>query len=228
MRDGDESDALAVLDVNEYKQRRRLERILDAIDEVEDRAEHAYVLRAEGEIQTAGRNIEILHANKFLVRVAYGLLSGAVKDSEPADEWTGEGARANESIGAIPTEHPNSEPPAEFGSLREFLNADEIYIERWVEQRRTQYDGTVVQRQQARHTVPPSVSWTANEWVKDYLIREHDLEVQFEDLEQSMQTYSYLEDDTLSGVDIGFDEDADPGGKPDGWDGGTEEGENAA
>jgi hypothetical protein len=127
------------------------------------------------------RNIELMEANKNLIRVVYGLISGCGNGDDAADVWTGGGDRGQDVIGYVPATKPENDPIAVFGSLREFEMASEYYVEEWTVEHNTRGLATEKRVESVHHTVPEHVSWEANRWVKDYLFGEHGLELTFDD-----------------------------------------------
>ncbi len=88
----DRQSDLAVMDANEYKQKRRLQRILDAHDKVEDMGERAYGQYAEGVISHDGKNIRILRAVQQYIREVYNLLmeyDSELEEDEINEYWVG-------------------------------------------------------------------------------------------------------------------------------------------
>lgn len=180
--DRDRQSDLAVLDANEYKQKRRLERILDAHDNVEDAAAEARGLFFEGEINRHALNIIVQEAVKRAIRENLNLLRDHVAETE-GQSWYWHGD-PEQPLGSIEREHSED---VGFTGLRDFRHSDWFYYDEWTttEKPRNRPVQTIEHREEL--TVPRSVSWTAYERLKRFLRVEQDLEIQFEDMHGDKQ-----------------------------------------
>lgn len=201
-REPERQSDLAVMEANEYKQKRRLERILDSIDKVEDKADQAWELFVSGDINHDAKNIMIQRAVKQTVRECYNLLLDyhkeatreaenprAVKDNTPdADEYFA--PRQENRLGAVEMDWEDDIP---IYGLFGFLQSKELYEETWTERAKPRNKPARVERHTAKHTVPESVSWTAFMTLKEFLNSEHDLEIKFEELDDALPTWGFVE-----------------------------------
>ncbi|MDR9431867.1 MAG: hypothetical protein RI568_14370, partial [Natronomonas sp.] len=82
----DRQSDLAVMDANEYKQKRRLERILDGLDGVQDTADEAWSAYVAGEISREAYHIAIHRAVRKAIVECYKLLIDHAREIADADE----------------------------------------------------------------------------------------------------------------------------------------------
>jgi len=192
----DRQSDLAVMDANEYKQKRRLQRILDAHDKVEDMGERAYGQYAEGVISHDGKNIRILRAVQQYIREVYNLLmeyDSELEEDEINEYWVGT------YLGALERDH---EEDIYFRGLKSVLYADEIYTEEWTEEVQARHGPNQVANKSATHTVPETVSVNAYLLVNQFLSQEKGLEIQFEELEDELPTWGFEEvDEDIEGTE---------------------------
>lgn len=196
-REDDRRSDLAVMDANEYKQKRRLQRILDAHDRVEEIADEAWNRYVEGEITHDAKNIAIQKAVKKAIREAYNLLNEHVEQNGNQDEyWYGNG----DELGRIEFQQRD---PVIIGGLADFLGTQEIYEESWTEPAAQRHGPDEPVPRHATHTVPEAVSWSAYLRLKEFLSKEHDLEVRFEELEDSLPVWGFeeLDEEVVDGDD---------------------------
>lgn len=180
---------LAVMDANEYKQKRRLQRILDAHDKVEDMSEKAYGQYAEGRISHDGKNIRVLRAVQQYIREVYNLLmefDDELGEDEINDYWAGA------YLGSLEREH---EEDIYFRGLKSVLYADEVYTEEWTENVQARHGPNQSVSRSANHTVPENVSVNAYLLVNKFLSQEKGLEIQFEEIDDDLPTWGYEEID---------------------------------
>lgn len=179
---------LAVMDANEYKQKRRLERILDAMDNIEEQANKAWDEFVHGEINHDAKNIMIQRAVKEAIRESYNLLldhhesvNGEAKengeDAKGSEYWVG---RGNQPLGTI--EQVSQDNIVILG-LRDFLNTKEFYIEEWDEIDDGRHGAPEKITQKRKQSVPERVSWMAALRLKQFLNDVHGLELSFETIE---------------------------------------------
>jgi len=183
--DGERQSDLAVMDANEYKQKRRLERILDAIDGVQDTADEAWGQYVTGEIDKDALNITTQRAVKKAVRECAVLLKAHARDKHENEEeydyyWHG---HHSDVIGVV--EVPNSDNVIIVG-LQDFLESDEFYSQTITEQlsRRNKPNETVSRT--IEYTLPARVSYNAYLRLKDFLDDVHDMEISFEELDDKL------------------------------------------
>ena len=189
-RNDERRSDLAVLDANEYKQKRRLERILDAHDNVEDAAAEARALLFEGEITEDALNIIVQEAVKRAIREHYNLLIDHAEDVDGRDAyWQGD---PENPIGEL--ERAHSEPVRIVG-LRDFTRTDWFYVDSWTSTENPRNRPRRQVEHQEEYTMPRRISWDAYERLKRFLRVEQDLEIQFEWLDDQRPMVDWGEDD---------------------------------
>lgn len=165
----DRRSDLAVMDANEFKQKRRLERILDALHAVEDKADVAWEWYAQGEISEDAKNIMVQRAVQKAIREVYNLLREG-RENGAEEYWTG----TQDKIGLYP-----------------FMQADVMQTTEITER----VAAANKPPQQVTHTeettVDENISWAAYLRLKEFLMEEHDLEIQFESLNDDLEVWGY-------------------------------------
>jgi hypothetical protein len=189
--DTDRQSEIVAMDAAEYKQKRRLRRILDAHDEVEESAEAAYGKFAEGTIAREGLEIRILKAVQKYIREAHGLLMEYRSDHD-IDEGAPDGYWIRpEPIGKIGL---YSQDALEFDGLRDILYAQEMYHERWQEVETTRHGPDKTVTLQESHTVPEQVSLQGYLLLNRFLTEERDIVgINFEDDSKEVWGFSEAE-----------------------------------
>lgn len=194
---GDRQSDLAVMDANEYKQKRRLERILDAMDGVEATADAAYDELVAGQISADAKNIMVQRAVKEAVRESYKLLIDhfrAVTDN--ADEngeqawdryWTGD---PGDALGVVELDRDDNHF---IQGLRDYLEAPTYFVEEWSEQEHPRDMAPQEVTRSREHTMPEDVSWAAFLRLKEFLDEKHDLEISFEEMDDSLPVWGFEE-----------------------------------
>lgn len=197
----DRQSDLAVMEANEYKQKRRLERILDARDGVEVRSQEAYGRYAAGEISREAVDITILRAVQSFIRELYNLLwehrqeVKAERDDAPLpdiylvmDQQDIEAV--NDPLGQIHMAHDDN---VVFWGLFDILNADEFYSETWTESIGHRHMANEERELSKTHAVPESLSWESYMLANRFLAEEKDVEIRFEDLDDSLPIWGFEE-----------------------------------
>lgn len=195
---------LAVMDANEIKQKRRLTAILDAHDNVEERASKAYKLHIQGEISQHARNVLLQKAVQAYLREVYVLMKADHNPPDDPNPYWFPYLYVNEQDAWVPHPDAPGEPPIGvvemdheddvlIKGLEDFMHADEIYTERWTESRRTRHSGRQVVEQERSHSIPERVIWEAYLWINQYLDEEHDLEIKFEQIGDELPTWGFEE-----------------------------------
>lgn len=179
--DGERQSDLAVMDANEYKQKRRLERILDALEGVEDTADKAWQQYSHGEIDRDAFNITIQRAVKKAIRECDKLLKDHARSTDGDDRYYAGNPR--EPI-ALPKDAPGLEDM--IVGLNDFLQSDqynhtEIEMEKT---RRNKPNRTVVERIES--TLPAEISFKAYLRLNEFLDDQHDMEISFEELDDKL------------------------------------------
>jgi hypothetical protein len=196
---------LAVLDANEYKQKRRLERILDSHDRVEEIAADAFDAYVNGEIDEHGKNIALLQAVKQFIREIYQLLQRHAEAIEAADDDEDVERRRyllNCDLGEVTFDRRRN---VSFDGLNEILLAQPTYVETWQEEIESRHGPSRSVEKQAVHSVPETISWHAYLTATEFLAEEHDLELQFEALDDSLGVWGYEETDPDAELEVGED-----------------------
>lgn len=168
---------LAVMEANEYKQKRRLERILDAIDGVPDTADEAWSAYVQGEISREAYNIAVQRAVTKAIRECYKLLLNHHRKADERDRyWAGD---HEDVLGSV--ELLGNEMEVLIG-LRDFVEAPTFFettVTETVERRNLPNE----QRQRTvETTMPERVSYRAYFRLKEFLDDVHDMEVSFEEM----------------------------------------------
>lgn len=184
---------LAVMEANEYKQKRRLERLLDAIDNVQDTADEAWNAYVAGEISQEARNITIQRCVKNAIRECYKLLLDHSREAAAGEDggrdryWRGD---PTDPLGRI--ELLESEVAVVVG-LRDFLDAPTFFEDTVTQtfERRNMPDETQVQTVET--TMPEQISYRAYLRLKEFLDDVHDMEISFEELDDSLDTWGFEE-----------------------------------
>lgn len=208
---------LAVMDAQEYKQKRRLERILDAHDHVEEAASESFEAYAYGEIDEHAKNIVLLQAVKKYIREVYQLLrkheyeewQSAKEAAEEEDEQVDVTdlnsylfREGEDPLGRIETEQGDD---IVFQGLADVLAADTTYTETWEERVPARHGAGETKEHRVQHTVPEEVSWNAYLVTTEFLTEEHDLELQFEELDDSLPTWGFEEVPDEEGTEVHSD-----------------------
>ena len=194
--DRDRQSDLAVLDANEYKQKRRLERILDAHDNVEDAAAEARAMFFEGDINRHALNIIVQEAVKRAIRENLNLLLDHAEETDgPSRYWHGD---ENDPLGYLEREHDHD---IMFCGLSDFLDSEWFYYDEWETTRKPRNRPVQTVEHSEELTMPRRVSWAAYRRLKRFLRKEQDLEIQFEWLEDQRPFHDWGEEsDTGSEV----------------------------
>lgn len=199
---------LAVMDAQEFKQKNRLKRLLEAHNKVEEQANEAWGLFVKGEISHDAKNIMIQRAVKEAVRESYKLLLDHQRECEEdggySEYWAG---RDDHPIGRIAQEE---QPDIALWGLRDFLHTKEFYSET-VEQGRTPRNKPpTTETEEVKQSVPEELSWRAFLRLKEFLDDAHDLEISFEELDDSLPSWGFEEVPEEAGTEEFWNEDGTP------------------
>lgn len=172
---------LAVMEAEEYKQKRRIKRILDAHDKVERLDDKSMEETVKSEISMDARNIMLLRAVKEFIRECYNLLLEYNENLAANDVdryWMGD---PQDPIGIVPM---NREENVVIVGLKDVVHANTFYEEEWTEheQRRHGPDEDVTKDEV--HLFPTDLSWRAHLRLKEFLQQEYDLDLSFESNER--------------------------------------------
>lgn len=178
---------LAVMDVNEIKQKRRLMRILDSREKVEKKANEARELYVTGQVSQKGRDLLVLYAVREYIRECWNLLRDHTKsldDDEPAYYLS------ECHLGTL--DFPNSDRESiAFNGLYDYLHCSIEYEETWEETLEWRHGQDQTQVHSETHTVPLEVTWRAYLKMSEFLSEVHDLEMQFESLDRSVGSFGF-------------------------------------
>lgn len=179
-RESDRQSDLAVMDQEEYKNKRRLERLLDAHDRVEEWDNQSMKAFVNKNIQPTGRDILILRAVKQFIRESYNLLRHHHQkhqtqnaSEQPDGYWVTE-----KPICKIEREHDHD---IEFYGLRDILDAEMIYTETWEEMKEARHGPNQYTTCHQSTSVPQKASMKAFTLVKKFLDEERDLDLSFKE-----------------------------------------------
>lgn len=211
-RDERHSD-LAVLDANEYKQKRRLERILDAMDDIVEAKRQAKDEYINGHITSNGRDNMLQDAVSNAIWECWNLLRDhehskqerAREADEDEEIWPHSeyliGNPDGAPIGVI--EQVNNDDIVVWG-LRDYFDLDELWIETWSEAARDWGGQISIAENTVQHSVPVRVSWAAALRLKEFLNDVHDMEIQFEAIPGGQAEFDYS--DIIDAPTEGFNE----------------------
>jgi len=180
---------LAVMDAQEFKQKRRLKQLLEAHKKVEEKANEAWELFVAGEISHDAKNIMVQRAVKEAIRESYKLLVDHEREQREADQhseyWAG---TTEEPLGRI--EQTGGDDIVIYG-LADFLQTKEFYREQVVEQTHEPNMPPETQSYTVERSVPEKLSWRAFLRLKEFLDDQHDLEITFETLDDQTPKWSF-------------------------------------
>lgn len=188
---------LAVMEANEYKQKRRLREILETRKQVKEDAKRAYELYAQQQISNEGRNILLLQAVKEFIREVYVLIDeydDQLEDGEWNEYWNGPEVQQKQipkpggGTTTIPVRTGSplgriervQDDDIVFWGLKNVLEANEVYYEEWTEAESARHGPSSNFTKTTQHVVPAEVCWNAYLLVLEFLGKEKDLKVQFE------------------------------------------------
>lgn len=172
--EGNGQSDIAVMEANDFKQMRRLKRILESHDSVFDAADKLFQLEIEGAITNDARKIGIQYVVKKFIRESWELLDH--RDRE-LDIWT-------KKIGTIELEQQSN---IEIVGLDDFLDTQEFYHVEWFENREARHGPNQQIRRSRTYTLPEQISWQAYQLLWSYLSREKGLEMSVEEMEHQKE-----------------------------------------
>lgn len=177
-RDQDRQSDLAVMGIDEYKQKRKLERILDNMHAIGDKSRESWNEYVNGEINAHAKNIAILQNVKEAIRDCETMLKQYAEDQTERDYyWAG---HKDDPIGTI-SQHRGDDIPVV--GLRDFLKLNVIWFEEWQEQVKPDNLPPRKVPRQIKHSVPETVSRDAASRLALYLSRERGIELTTEQKE---------------------------------------------
>lgn len=171
---------LSAVSADEYKQKRRLQRILDAQDLVEDVGNASLDMFVNGEIQQEARNILLLQAVKQYIRECYNLLVDYARDLDRERDlyWYGTPDRP---LGRIEFDHRDD---VVFLGLRDLLDADWFYSETWTTTEQPRNRPEREEDHEQHYVIPRSVIYEGYLRLKRFTHEECDLDIAFETVEK--------------------------------------------
>lgn len=200
---------LAVMEVNEYKQKRRTESILDSLDAVQQRDDELSELMAMGEITQQGRDMGVLHTVQAAIEDCRNLLleyakanaekltDGEGSDGQThtryADEyWHG---TLDNPIGQVSFHNGGT---VDIIGLKHLLGAKMVYTETWTETVSSRHRGDEEVERSATHVIPRYISKRGYRRLMRFLDEEYSLDVVFEDNELETWEYLDIEEDDIT------------------------------
>lgn len=206
-RDTDRQSDLAVMDTQEYKQKRRLERLLDVLEKVEAKANEAWDLFVAGDINHDAKNIIVQRAVKEAVREAYNQLvdheANVQDEGKHSEYWVGyEGLKETENGlqpvvgdgGATPIGRIEQESHDDIvvWGLADFMETKEFYEETIEETTKPRNQPVQAESRHIKKTVQEEVSWNAYLRLKRFLNRELNLDIEFDE-GPDVETWGYYD-----------------------------------
>lgn len=178
-RDVDRQSDLAVMGVDEYKQKRKLERILDDLHAVGDKSRESWDKYVKGEIDAHAKNVVMARVVKEAIRDCETMLRDYADEAgEGADEyWKGD---PENPVGKIPQHRQDD---ITITGLEDFLRLNEIWFEEWIESVKRRNQPRKPVKRQIKHTIPEDVSRDAAARLALYLSRERGIELATEQKE---------------------------------------------
>lgn len=158
----------AVMDANEQKQQRRLNAILDALEEIESDYQDAKGMYVAGRIDKRAKNIHVMYAVQRAIRETYNLINNN------DDIW-----QAKE-FGAIERERDD---PIQVQGLEDYLFFPEFVKEQYEIQTDKRNCKKETEVKEVNHTMPEQISIRVLLNLKQYLNDNHGLDIGFETLE---------------------------------------------
>lgn len=177
----DDVSELALLGADEWRQKHRLERVMSALDRIEDADFVAIEEMVKGEIKPEGREIVLLQAVKGAIRESYNLLLSYHREQDGADGYW----RTAEPIATI--EAIGDGEPIKFYGLADVLEAQNYYHFSWTEtlDRRKKLPERV--ERTGMKAVPEEVSMKAYLLLKDFQSTQRDLGLSYEDEDDPLE-----------------------------------------
>jgi len=192
----------AVRDADEMKQRRLLQNILDALDDVEEAQRVALDGLAQGEMTADGKNILLQRAVSRSIREAYNLLRSHAPESDNGDDagddrdqyWLGD---PDDPIGQLPYKTREDAPVV---GLRDYLHLPETYSEHSETTNNPRHGAPETVTEEHVHTVPAELSEAAYLRLRVFLGDIHEIKVAFEAVEDNLPAFGF--DDPPEDEDI--------------------------
>jgi hypothetical protein len=196
-RDDDRQSDLAVMDREPFKNMTRLEDILEVVRQVRIRRNEAWKEFVRGEISHDGKNITVQLAVKDAIDNSYNLIHDYVQDDDTGTEYWAR-TNAESPLGKIPLETRDDRI---VWGLKDYVNLPEIIPEEHTRVVKPRNMPSRVETETLEHTVPEEISHKAYLMLKRFLSNEYDLEIQFEDRDDSLESFGFETVD-VSDMDI--------------------------
>jgi hypothetical protein len=177
-RDGERQSDLAVMGVDEYKQKRRLERILDDIDAIGNKSRESWDKYVSGGIDFNGKNVTVQRNVKEAIWDCRQMLEDYAESVDGRDEyWWGD---PNDPIGVI---EQYRDPDIVIVGLENFLYQPETWFEEWTESKKPRNLPRETVTRRIEHTVPEVLSRDAASRLLKFLSKERGIELSTEQKE---------------------------------------------
>lgn len=180
----DRQSDLAVMDAEEFTQKRLLKRLLDRRERVTELANEARQHYVAGQIDERGRDTMILYAVQDYITCGWTLLLNHAK-SQPADQHSE--YLFERDLGKMQV-LDDSEP---FSGLYDVLATDEVYVRettKFVEY--PQGPPKEVTKRESK-AVPRRISWAACRLMDEFLAAEHGIELKVDRLDDAQHSFGF-------------------------------------
>lgn len=180
----DRQSDLAVMEMEEFAQKRLLQRLLESRDKVTDLANEARRLYVTGQIDERGRDTIVLYAVQDYLSAGWTLLLNHAQ-SQPADQHSE--YLFERKLG----EFDILEATIEFTGLYDVITTDEVFVRE--ETRSVEYPQGPPR--EITHTeskaVPRRISWAACRLMDEFLAAEHGIELKVDNLDDSQKSFGF-------------------------------------
>jgi len=180
----DRQSDLAVMEAEEYTQKRLLKRLIERRERVTELANEARQRFVAGQIDERGRDTMILYAVHDYVQAGYTLLLNHAEGTPAGEhsEYLFERELGDMQVGG---------ESVEFSGLYSILATDEVYTRETT--RVVEYPQgppqTVTQTQSK--AVPREISWKACRLMDEFLANEHGIELKVDQLDDSQRSFGF-------------------------------------
>jgi hypothetical protein len=181
------------MEAEEYKQKQRLQSLLEARKKVEEKADEAREYYVAGKIDRDTRNIVVFHAVKEYIREVWTLLRTYWEDRDEDDRPYMVGRQ----LGEVQLPDGN----ITIDGLYEFLHAPDRFVGEREVTKEFPHGPDKEFTETVTETVPLEVSWEAALAVTEFLANEHGLELQFEAMDDSLESFGFETID-ISDLDV--------------------------
>lgn len=175
----DRQSDLAVMGANEYKNKSRLESILTQRQNVFDARDQARDLLISGEIQPDGRNLIVLNATRQYLEEVWNLVLRHAQQQEGEGSYYLTGKR----LGTIELRGRENK---QIRGLSSYLFSQRRYVQEWTEEVRWRHGDDRTRTRRETKTVPVEISRRAFRTINRFLDNVHDLDIQFEELDDKV------------------------------------------